>query len=127
MDKKLGDIPTDESARLIYLSHVFGRLLFYMARTPAMDRVSKLPEDVQPEVEEIVDHTLDAVMDLVDGVIPVVRNERVTLELALIARLRDFDEASAVVDEVELAPHGEGLGMGYWMWRDGDFGTTPEW
>jgi hypothetical protein len=55
-----------------------------------------------------------------------IRNEEVDVEFALVARLRDA-QTFEVNDEVELAPNGEGFGMGYAMWRDGEFGTTPPW
>lgn len=124
----IGTIPDETDARRIYLSHLFGRLLFYMSRTPAISMLDELPQDVRSKVEGIIDEALNGAMDLLDGVIPRVRNEELDVEFALIARLHDVQTKGDLIrDEVELAPNGEGLGMGYAMWRDGEFGTTPPW
>lgn len=121
-----GQIPEGTDARRIYLSHLFGRLLFYMSRTPAISKLDELPHEVRSKVEAILDEALSGAMDLLDGVTPLVRNEEVDVEFALMARLRDL-QSEDLRDEVELGPNGEGLGMGYAMWRDGEFGDTPPW
>jgi hypothetical protein len=122
--RQLGRVPDEEHARARYLSHAFGRLFFEAARAPAHLRAQSLPESVRTEVMSIVDDTLFAVMEIVDGFYGPIRNEEQILEFALIARLRDraTDEP---VDEVELAPNGEDLSMGFHIWADGDFGDTP--
>lgn len=122
--RQLGTVPADEDGQRIYLSHEFGRLFFDMARAPALARVSALPESVRPDVEAILDSALYAVTQLLDGVTDSIRSEHLQLEFALIARLRESDTGEPVM-EVELAPMGEGLCIGYHSWVDGDFGATP--
>jgi hypothetical protein len=122
---ELGRIPDEEDARLIYLSHAFGRLFFDVARTPAHQRAQSLPESVRTEVESIVDDALFAVLGIVDGFYVPIRNDELSLEFALIARVRVRANGEAV-DEVELAPDGEDLQIGFHSWLDGDFGDTPD-
>lgn len=121
--RPLGDVPDDDSARVIHLSHVFGWTLFDVSRRPALDRVGSLPESVQPAVERIVDSTLYAVLQILDGVIDPIRSERLDLEFALVAWMRGPENGQ--VSEVELAPAGEGLCIGFHSWVEGDFGTAP--
>jgi hypothetical protein len=57
-------------------------------------------------------------------VTPPIGNDQVGIEFVISARLRDktTGEVSGVV---ELGPNGEGLGMGFAGWVQGDFGSLP--
>jgi hypothetical protein len=82
-----------------------------------------LPEPIRAEVESIVDAALYSVVQILDGVADPLIAGDLNLEFALIARLRDPD-SDETVEELELAPDGEGLCIGYAGWVEGDFGAT---
>lgn len=121
---ELGQVSEDAHARLIYVSNVFGRVYFRAARDPFRDRVRSLPPPLRPEMEELLDGALYAVLQVLDGVTDHVGNDNLKVEFVLSARLRDKANRS-VVDEIELGPNGEGLCMGFHGWVEGDFGDTP--
>jgi hypothetical protein len=120
----IGPLSSDAHDRLIHLSNVFGRVLFDAARNPARERASVLPETSRQEVLALVDDVLYAVVQVLDGVTPPIGNDQVGIEFVISARLRDktTGEVSGVV---ELGPNGEGLGMGFAGWVQGDFGSSP--
>lgn len=120
----IGPIPEDDHARLIHLSHAFGRLLFDKARTPWLERAASMNDAVRAEVEELLDGQLFAVVEILDGFYGPTTSEGVWVEFVLSARLEDR-ESGEVIDEVELGPNGEGLCIGYHSWTDDDFGKVP--
>jgi hypothetical protein len=120
----MGPLPSDAHDRLIHLSNVFGRVLFDAARDPARERASALPEASRDEALALVDEVLYAVVQVLDGVTRPIGNDQVDMQIVVSARLRD--KATGEISElVELGPEGEGLGMGFAGWVEGDFGSLP--
>jgi hypothetical protein len=120
----IGPLSSDAHDRLIHLSNVFGRVLFDTARDPARERASALPEASREEVLALVDDLLYAVVQVLDGVTRPIGNDHLSMEIVASARLRD-KTTGEVSEVVELGPDGEGLGMGFAGWVEGDFGSMP--
>lgn len=93
-------------------SNVFGRVFIDSARNPSRDRARSLPDALRSEVEDVVDASLYAVIQVLDGVTAPIGNERFDLQFVLSARLRD-KASGEIVDDFELSPRGEGLCMGF--------------
>ena len=70
--------------------------------------------------EQTVDETLSAFMTLLDSVYPTPIDAEHYIEYVLLARVKTGSHAD--LETFELAPDGDGLGMGYWGWQQGDFG-----
>ena len=121
---EVGPVSEDEHARLIHLSNAFGRLLFEVARAPARERATSIPDADRSEVEALLDSQLYAVLQVLDGVTVPVGNDQIKVEFVLKARLRDRSDTT-IIEEVELGPDGEGLCMGFHGWQAGDFGAVP--
>ncbi|MEA2522069.1 MAG: hypothetical protein QOI81_1715 [Actinomycetota bacterium] len=120
----VGEVPEDEHSRRIHLSNAFGHLLFETVRTPAMGKTLLLEESVRTPVEELLDKQIYAILRILDGDSYPIRNEDVEVEFVLSARLRRREDREVIAD-VELAPDGEGLSVGYQRWLAGDFGGSP--
>ena len=86
--------------------------------------VERIPDDASPRERELaVAAARDAIygmMMLFDGVAESDVDDRHSASYRLIAEVVSAD-SDQVVEELELAPDGDGLCMGYHGWIDGDF------
>ena len=109
-------------ARWIDAGNNFGWHLMRAARDYAFKRI---PKDASPEVRATAERAaLDAiygVMMLLDGVASSTSGNA-QIEYALVARIRTGANANAV-ENIELAPDGDGLCMGFQGWIAGGFGA----
>ncbi|MBU6954977.1 MULTISPECIES: hypothetical protein [unclassified Hahella] len=113
--------PKEQYSRKVSASHAFGEHLFNKVRKEALYSMRSYESDRDRElVEETVDATLYAMMQLLDGIFLNAIDEKHQAEYALIQRVRDNE--GVLLEESELAPDGEGLCMGFQGWREGDFG-----
>lgn len=117
--------PPDEGGRWVRAGNAFGRHVMAAARDYA---VGRLPPDATPDQRRLAETAaLDAVygvMMLLDGVADSAIDDAHRAEYVLLARVlrEDRDEP---VEEIELAPGGDGLCMGFHGWAAGDFGPSP--
>ena len=112
--------PQDPDARWIEAGNTFGHHLITAARDYARARVGETVTESQRAVaHRAIDDAIYGVMMLLDGVSRTEIDSAHRVEYALIARMR---EGSRVVEEIELAPGGDGLCLGFHGWRNGDFG-----
>ena len=115
------DWPIDERARWIKMGHFFGRTLMDEVKGYA---VAKINPDCSIEernaAEKAISDTLYGFMMLLDGVINSSIDKNHGVEFALIARIFDSN-TSKYLEEIYLAPDGDGLCMGINMWEDGEF------
>jgi hypothetical protein len=77
---------------------------------------------VRAAAEKGATDALYNLMMILEGVVGAPIGAELTLEFALIARVRDSREPYPIVEEFELAPNGdESACMGFHFWTDGDF------
>jgi hypothetical protein len=120
------DWPQDANRRWIHAGNTFGAYLMKYVN----DAVSQsIPADATEREREIADKVCVAsvftVMEILDGFYRNDLGDNHTVDYALISRVRN-KETYEVVESTELAPEGDGLCMGFWGWREGDFGQN-EW
>ena len=117
--------PHDEFARWVRVGNNFGAHLIEGVRDEAVRAACNkgVPSD---QAEKVVDLTMATFMAFLDGVIGYRDiDERHTMEYVLQAKVIDKSVGSTnekVVETFELAPEGDGLGMGLAGWLQGDFG-----
>lgn len=112
----------DEHARWIDAGNTFGWHLLKASRDYAFKRIAK---DASPEARATAERAaLDAIygmMMLMDGVSSA-ESGTARIEYALTARVHAQGQDGSV-EEIELAPDGDGLCMGFHGWVEGAFGT----
>ena len=110
---------SDPSGRWRDAFHSFGHILLTHARDGAVQRIA--PEHREAATRAATDALYNLMMILEGVVGPEVGAEH-TLEFALVARVRERNNQSVVLEQFELAPDGEeSVCMGFHFWTDGDF------
>lgn len=113
--------PTDEHARWIKMGHFFGKTLMENVKGYAKEKItSNCSVEERLAAEKAISDTLYGFMMLLDGVIDSSIDKDHGVEFALIARVFD-QNTREYLEEIELAPDGDGLCMGIHMWEDGEF------
>jgi hypothetical protein len=114
---------SDSNGRWRDAFHTFGHLLMTHARDEALKRIpAGTSADTREVARKAVHDALYNVMMMLEGVVGVSPDSNRALEFALICRLRESEKPYAVVEEFELAPHGEEPAcMGFHFWTDGEF------
>ena len=88
---------------------------------------SRIPEGISEQERKTAEKAaMDAiygVMMLFDGVVGGISDEAFDWEYLLKVRITSRD-TQKVIEEIELAPDGDGLCMGYAGWKEGDFGDA---
>lgn len=113
--------PTDEHARWIKMGHFFGKTLMDNVKGYAKKNInSNCSVEERLAAEKAISDTLYGFMMLLDGVIDSSIDKDHRVEFALIARVFD-QNTREYLEEIELAPDGDGLCMGIHMWEDGEF------
>ena len=121
-DFDLVDPPSDERAYELWLQHAFGFTMWENVRGYALEQIDRgLSPEGQQAAEKAVDDTLYGLFMLLDRVQGALGNERRSLELDLILRMR---RGEAVERELSVW-HGDGLCMGFHFWKAGNFGDYP--
>jgi hypothetical protein len=109
--------PKSKDGRRIEMTNHFGRDLMIAARNYAFE---KIPAEASPEAKRLARKALlDAIYGvtmLLDGVSNNLIDEQRSVEYALMARVVTRDDKAETLEEIELAPDGEGLCMGYHDW-----------
>jgi hypothetical protein len=116
--------PRQKRARELWLQHAAGRILFEDVRAYAVEKVEpRLSAKARAAAEKAIDDALYGLMMVIDGVSGSIANEKQSVELVMQVRL--VDRASRdVIAQLDLGD-GDGMCMGYHLWRDGDFGDAP--
>ena len=74
--------------------------------------------------EKVRDAAVFTMMELLDGYYPNEVGNTYVAEYVLLTRIRDREGSDEPYEAIELAPNGDGLGVGFWGWRDGNFGQN---
>lgn len=118
------DWPQDKHQRWIAMGNTFGRHFMKEVVEPTY---KEIPKTITPEAREAVKETIfngfARLMAFLDGV-PLNHIDRSNgVQYALMARVyKRRDDDMKTIEEFELAPDGDGLGMGFHGWAEGDFG-----
>jgi len=119
MTQAYKDWPNDAHVRWIRAGHMFGKHLMHAARDYA---VARIPEDAPPvERQARIAGAMDAiygVMMLLDGVADADIDEAHRAEYVLTMRI--IAERKPI-EELELAPGGDGLCIGYHYWKNDEY------
>jgi hypothetical protein len=120
---QLTDPPAETRARELWLQHAAGFILFQDVRQYAIDRIPK-DYDAAQRAAAIsgIDDAVYGLMMVLDGVTGGLANEKLRLSLQTKAQLHKVDDRS-LVQEIDLF-RGDGMCMGYHMWKDDDYGRT---
>jgi len=107
-------------ARWIDAGHTFGTHLMKYVRDKALQTLPEdTPETTKQAVAEATRVSLGAMMALLDGVYRCDVGSHHTIEYALMARVKD--NSGSHIEEIELSPDGDGLGMGFTGWWQNEF------
>jgi hypothetical protein len=119
---KLATPPTGERARELWLQHAAGYILFEDVRNCAL---SELDAALDPSAREVATRAVDAalygLMQVIEGVTGGLRSDSRAVYLEVNVCLEEDDQ---IVQKLALG-EGDGMCMGYHMWRQGDFGSDP--
>jgi hypothetical protein len=103
------------------MGHLFGKTLMSNVKEHAKEKInSNCSVEERLAAEKAISDTLYGFMMLLDGVIDSSIDKEHGVEFALIARVFD-QNTREYLEEIELAPDGDGLCMGIHMWEDGEF------
>lgn len=113
--------PTDEHARWIKMGHFFGKTMMEEIKGRAEERIDpNISAEARMAAEKAIKDTMYGFMMLLDGVTGCDIDEEHGVEFALMARVFNSNTRE-YLEEIELAPEGDGLCMGFHMWEDGEF------
>ena len=113
----LADPPTEPRQRELWLQHVAGYILMHDVRAQARERA--------PGGGDGIDAALWALMTLIDGVTGAMHTERWEVRLRTHVHLvRRGPDGEEIVQDIDLS-RGDGMGMGFAGWLEGDWGKTP--
>ncbi|MFC4701730.1 hypothetical protein ACFO4O_16360 [Glaciecola siphonariae] len=119
--KKFIDWDIEINGRWLDAAHSFGYHLFKQMRA---DRIAALPIQLSNSEREVaikaIDDTIYTFMMMFDGIYKFDIDNDHSAEYALIQRIRDNNDD--VVSEIELAPDGDELTIGFHGWKENDFG-----
>ena len=118
-----GSWPTESHSRWIRAGNAFGAHFTESVRDHAVELAQKdgIPEE---HAIKVVDTTLYALMAFLDGVYGYRDiDDHHWMNYVLQANVME-KSSSQVVETFELAPDGDGLGMGLAGWLQGDFGQN---
>ena len=118
--KSYSEWRSDEHQHWIDAGHTFGVHLMKQARDQALGTI---PENASAETRavatEAVRVALGGVMQMLDGFYINEIGEQHRVEYALLARITNRERT--LVEEIELAPDGDGLCMGFAGWWEDKF------
>ena len=119
----LGSAPAPDRHRELWLQHAAGFILFEDMRGYAVNQLDpSLDETARTAALKAIDDTVYGLMMVLDGVTGGLANAEHSVHLQTKVCLESSsDELIACVDLF----HGDGMCMGYHMWRQGDFGEDP--
>jgi hypothetical protein len=117
---------SEPHARWLLAGNAFGAHLMY-AREKALEEIpSDATADQRIAIEKAVDTAICGVMALFDTYLPTDLGENYSAIYAVITRICRKGDLNKTIEEIELAPDGDGLQMGFWGWIKGDFGAHSE-
>jgi len=118
--KKFKDWRTDTHERWIDAANIFGAQLFTVAREEQISNLAEnLTERERTIAVEAIDNTIYAVLMILDGAADLKFDSSHSTEYLLMQRV--FNDQSKLVSEIELAPNGDGLCMGFHGWKNNEF------
>jgi hypothetical protein len=121
----LADAPVEPRARELWLQHAAGFILFEDVRRYAMERIDPaLSGDARAAVQKGIDDAVYGLMMVIDGVTGGLSNQAQSVYIDFVVRFATSTGERKIESEVDLR-RGDGMCMGYHMWLQGDFGTTP--
>lgn len=116
----LADPPSDPRERELWLQNVAGFILMHDLR-------ARVLEQVPPTPEAAVDLAMWQLMDVIDGVVGAMHNQRWKVRLRThveLVRRTDDSEEPPVEQDLDLF-YGDGMGLGLAAWYEGDYGNHP--
>lgn len=118
------DWPQDEHQRWIAMGNTFG---CHFMKKVVEPMYKEIPDTLTSEAREAVTKTIYCgfarMMAFFDGIYLNHIDRSIAVQYALMARVyKRRDEDMKTIEEFELAPNGDGLGMGFAGWAEGDFG-----
>ncbi|MBP6631355.1 MAG: hypothetical protein KBG28_19145 [Kofleriaceae bacterium] len=119
---KLGPTPPAGRDRELWLQHAAGYILFRDVRDAALERLSdELNPAERVAATQAVDAAVYALMQVLDGVTGGLTDGPRRVKLATTVSLIEDGE---IIESLDLFD-GDGMCMGFHMWRAGDFGESP--
>lgn len=123
LDFRLAQPPEDPRRRELWLQHAAGFILLENVRAKALREIDRAASpEARAAAEKAVDDTMFALMNLIDGE-NWLDNDEHEVTLTLVAALK------RKADEQELyrldLDQGDGFGMGFHGWKEGDYGKDP--
>jgi hypothetical protein len=113
--------PLEHHARWLHAGNAFGAHLVQVREAALATIPSEATAEERARINKAVDTALCGVMALLDGYPRTDLGSKYHAVYALIARMCPKGSMKPV-EEIELAPNGDGLQMGFWGWVKGDFG-----
>lgn len=120
----LGPLPAPGRRRELWLQHAAGFILFEDVRNYAVENLDpNLDAAARAAALKAIDDAVYGLMMVIDGVTGGLGNSEHLVHLQTTVCL-NAREANAPIESLRLS-QGDGVCMGYHMWRDGDFGKDP--
>lgn len=114
--------PEDVRARELWIQHAAGTILFERVRAAGLAAIDPRADDgTRAMATEAVDAAMYALMMLIDGVSGGIEGAAHAVRLTFGVELVEGERVAATVD----LRSGDGMCMGFHMWREGDFGEHP--
>lgn len=121
-DYELVDPPSDRERRRLWLQHAAGFILFENVRRYAIEQIDTTASaEARQSAEKAIDDCMYGLMRVIDGVPMNLRNSTYSVDVSMIVGLGRGRET---IEEFDLR-NGDGVCMGFHMWKEGDFGHDP--
>ena len=121
MHYKLTNPPINERARVLWLQHAAGFIIFEDIRKYAIDRIPSDTEDTTKElIIKGIDDAVYGLMMIMDRVTGNLKNDEYTVTIENIITLEKNGEK---IQEINTF-NGDGMCMGYHGWKENDFGEN---
>lgn len=114
--------PEDERDLELWMQHVAGHIIFKDVREYAIKQIPVGTNELDKEkILSGIDNAIYGFMMIMDGVTGSFENEEYSVKMNTIISL---DKDGETIQELNTF-NGDGMCMGFHMWKDGDFGDDP--
>jgi hypothetical protein len=119
---ELSAAPTEPRALELWAQHAAGLILFERVRAAGLASIDpQAPADQRRHAERAVDAAMYALMRLIDGVSGGIAGAERSVNLKFLVEVREGERVTYSLDLSD----GDGMCMGYHLWREGNFGEDP--
>ena len=119
----LGPLPTPDRHRELWLQHAAAFILFEDMRGYAINQLDpSLDEAAKKAALKAIDDTVYGLMMILDGVSGGLANAEHSVRLQTKVSLEST--SGDLITSIDLF-HGDGMCMGFHLWRQDDFGEDP--